>query len=83
MSTPPRVAIVTGAGTGIGRAVAIGLLEGDYSLTIKATGMRTQTHTGNLGPLEAFELDFMLATDKKKTTPKTPPKKDTTAKKPK
>ncbi|PYR17006.1 MAG: 3-oxoacyl-ACP reductase [Acidobacteria bacterium] len=34
MSTRPKVAIVTGAGTGIGRAVAIGLLEDGYSVVL-------------------------------------------------
>lgn len=34
MSTSPKVAIVTGAGTGIGRAVAIGLLEEGYSIVL-------------------------------------------------
>jgi NAD(P)-dependent dehydrogenase (short-subunit alcohol dehydrogenase family) len=34
MSTPPKVAIVTGAGTGIGRAVAIGLLEDGYAVVL-------------------------------------------------
>jgi NAD(P)-dependent dehydrogenase (short-subunit alcohol dehydrogenase family) len=34
MSTPPKVAIVTGAGTGIGRAVAIGLLQDGYSVVL-------------------------------------------------
>ena len=34
MSTPPKVAIVTGAGTGIGRAVAIGLLEEGYAVVL-------------------------------------------------
>ena len=34
MSTPPKVAIVTGAGSGIGRAVAIGLLEDGYSVVL-------------------------------------------------
>lgn len=54
-------------------AYKLDLVEGDYSLTIKAPGMKTQTHTGKLGPLEAFELDFMLATDKKKApAPKKP-----------
>ena len=32
MSTPAKVAIVTGAGSGIGRAVAIGLLEEGYAV---------------------------------------------------
>jgi NAD(P)-dependent dehydrogenase (short-subunit alcohol dehydrogenase family) len=34
MSTRPRVAIVTGAGTGIGKAVAIGFLEDGYSVVL-------------------------------------------------
>ena len=34
MSTRPKVAIVTGAGTGIGRAVAIGFLEDGYSVVL-------------------------------------------------
>ena len=34
MSARPKVAIVTGAGTGIGRAVAIGLLEDGYSVVL-------------------------------------------------
>jgi NAD(P)-dependent dehydrogenase (short-subunit alcohol dehydrogenase family) len=34
MSAPPKVAIVTGAGTGIGRAVAIGLLDEGYSVVL-------------------------------------------------
>jgi NAD(P)-dependent dehydrogenase (short-subunit alcohol dehydrogenase family) len=38
VSTPRRIAIVTGAGTGIGRAVAIGLLEDGYSVVL--TGRR-------------------------------------------
>ena len=38
MSAPRRIAIVTGAGTGIGRAVAIGLLEDGYSVVL--TGRR-------------------------------------------
>ena len=34
VSSRPKVAIVTGAGTGIGRAVAIGLLEDGYSVVL-------------------------------------------------
>src|SRR5256885_1573212 len=34
VSTRSKVAIVTGAGTGIGRAVAIALLEGGYSVVL-------------------------------------------------
>src|ERR1051326_2175021 len=34
VATPRKVAIVTGAGTGIGRAVAIGLHEGGYSVVL-------------------------------------------------
>jgi NAD(P)-dependent dehydrogenase (short-subunit alcohol dehydrogenase family) len=34
VSTPRKVAIVTGAGTGIGKAVAVGLLESGYSVVL-------------------------------------------------
>ena len=34
MDARSKVAIVTGAGTGIGRAVAIGLLEADYAVVL-------------------------------------------------
>jgi len=34
VNTPPRVAIVTGAGSGIGRAVALGLVEHGYTVVL-------------------------------------------------
>jgi NAD(P)-dependent dehydrogenase (short-subunit alcohol dehydrogenase family) len=34
VSAPPKIAIVTGAGSGIGRAVALGLLEHGYSVVL-------------------------------------------------
>lgn len=60
-------------------AYKLDLLEGDYSLTITAPGMKTQTHAGTLKPRESFEVDFMLAVDKKKKSTKK--KKGSTAKK--
>jgi NAD(P)-dependent dehydrogenase (short-subunit alcohol dehydrogenase family) len=51
--TEPKVAIVTGAGTGIGRAVAIGLLEDGYSVVLagrRATRLeQTRTEAGAHG----------------------------------
>jgi NAD(P)-dependent dehydrogenase (short-subunit alcohol dehydrogenase family) len=43
--TPPKVAIVTGAGTGIGKGVAIGLLEEGYSVLLagRRAGLLEQT----------------------------------------
>jgi NAD(P)-dependent dehydrogenase (short-subunit alcohol dehydrogenase family) len=34
VETPPRVALITGAGSGIGRAVALGLLAGGYAVVL-------------------------------------------------
>jgi NAD(P)-dependent dehydrogenase (short-subunit alcohol dehydrogenase family) len=34
LDTPTKIAIVTGAGSGIGRAVAIGLLEDSYAVVL-------------------------------------------------
>jgi NAD(P)-dependent dehydrogenase (short-subunit alcohol dehydrogenase family) len=53
MSIRPKVAIVTGAGTGIGRAVAIGFLEDGYSVALagRRAGLLEETvrHAGPQG----------------------------------
>ena len=47
MSTPARVAIVTGAGTGIGRAVAAGLLREGYAVVL--AGRRAELLEESIG----------------------------------
>ena len=52
-SLPTKVALVTGAGSGIGRAVALGLLEDGYSVVLAgrraASLQQTVEHAGALG----------------------------------
>jgi NAD(P)-dependent dehydrogenase (short-subunit alcohol dehydrogenase family) len=57
VSTRPKVAIVTGAGTGIGRAVAIGLLEDGYSVVLagRRAALLEQT-VRDAGPQGAYAL---------------------------
>ena len=54
MNRQPKVALVTGAGTGIGKAVAIGLLEDGYSVVLggrrAALLEQTRTDAGSYGP---------------------------------
>ncbi len=53
MDSPSKVALVTGAGSGIGRAVAIALLRDDYSVVLAGRRAATLTETidlaGSLG----------------------------------
>src|SRR5438105_3650610 len=52
MTTPRKVAIVTGAGTGIGRAVATGLLEDGYAVVLSGRRAALLEETVHLaGPL--------------------------------
>jgi NAD(P)-dependent dehydrogenase (short-subunit alcohol dehydrogenase family) len=62
VTTPPKVALVTGAGTGIGRAVAQGLLQAGYAVVL--TGRRTALleETAN-GAGEARTRALVVAAD--------------------
>lgn len=57
MSTRAKVAIVTGAGSGIGRAVALGLLEDGYSVVLAGRRARSLEQTiEHAGPHAAHAL---------------------------
>jgi NAD(P)-dependent dehydrogenase (short-subunit alcohol dehydrogenase family) len=48
VNTPARVAVVTGAGSGIGRAVALGLLRGGYDVTLVGRRVEALAATADL-----------------------------------
>ena len=55
MSTPPRFAVVTGAGTGIGKAVATALLEEDYAVALAGRRREPLEETArSFGPSRAL-----------------------------
>ena len=62
MNTPPKVAIVTGAGTGIGKAVALALLDEGFAVVLagrrEALLAQTMADAGSLR--EGGPADFVL-----------------------
>jgi len=61
MSTTPRTAVVTGAGSGIGRAVALALLAEGYHVAL--AGRRTETLAETAGLAGADDRAFVVPTD--------------------
>ena len=49
MSTPPRTAVVTGAGSGIGRAVALALIADGYHVALAGRRADAVAETAALG----------------------------------
>jgi NAD(P)-dependent dehydrogenase (short-subunit alcohol dehydrogenase family) len=57
VSTPARVALITGAGSGIGKAVALALLKADYSVVLAGRRSESLQRTiGEAGPGRARAL---------------------------
>ncbi|MCF7763111.1 MAG: SDR family oxidoreductase [Verrucomicrobia bacterium] len=57
MSARPRIALVTGAGTGVGRAATLALLKEGYQVVLAGRTIRTLVETTKLaGPLESATL---------------------------
>ena len=62
MNQPGKVAIVTGAGTGVGKATALALLENGYSVTLAGRRIeRLETTVAEAGP--AASRTLVVATD--------------------
>jgi NAD(P)-dependent dehydrogenase (short-subunit alcohol dehydrogenase family) len=52
VTTPPRVASVTGAGSGIGRAVAVGLLQAGYAVVLSGRRQQALEETLRMSEVE-------------------------------
>src|SRR3982750_1471581 len=63
MATPSKVAIVTGAGSGVGKSVALALLRENYAVVLAGRRTEAREATANEGPAAGSRLAMGEPTD--------------------